>query len=581
MEHEEYDFTGWATRNDIKCADGRTIRNGAFKHNNGQVVPLVWMHKHDDPLTVLGHALLEDVPEEGVRTYGKFNSTPQGQAAREYVKNGDVTSLSIYANHLQQDHGNVLHGDIREVSLVLAGANPGAYIDNVLVHTEDGLDDEAVIYTGESIDLFHDDVNEEKQPEDKATEEEPALEHAAPEEKEKEMAEGKEKTIGEIVETMTEEQKQAMYALIGLAQSENNKEGETNMKHNVFDNDNEKNTLSHADMEEIFKDAKRLGSLKEAVLSHSEELAHAVTYGIEDIDTLFPEPKLLNNPPEFIKRDTGWVSTVMSGVHHSPFSRIKSQFADITEDDARAKGYIKGNLKKEEFFGLIKRTTTPTTVYKKQKLDRDDVIDITDFDVVAWLKGEMRLMLDEELARAYLFGDGRDASSDDKINPINIRPAAFDDDLYTIKVMLDDLSDPDAIAKNFIKKVIKSRKNYKGSGNPILFTTEDMLTDMLLIEDTTGREIYADEAALARKLRVSKIVTCEVMENMTGINGGALLGVLLNLSDYNVGADKGGAVSMFDDFDIDYNQQKYLIETRCSGALTKPYSCIEVEAYHA
>ena len=583
---ENFDFSGWATRNDLKCSDGRTIRKDAFKHNDGQKVPLVWNHQHNEAYNVLGHALLEN-RNEGVYAYCTFNDSESGRNAKELVEHGDITALSIYANHLKQDGGNVLHGDIREVSLVLAGANPGALIENIITHG-DTSEDEAVIFTGEEISLFHADEEEDLSH---------AEEKKEPSKENTDMAE--EKTIKDVFDTLTEEQKTVVYALIGNILEDQNKEddnsegGDANMKHNVFENDTQNNdVLSHADMETILNDAKRLGSLKEAFLAHAEgDVEYSpktATYGIDGTDWLFPEATNLNTTPGFIQRNMDWVQKVMRGVHHSPFSRIKSVFADITEDEARAKGYIKGTLKKNEVFTLLKRTTTPTTIYKKQKMDRDDLIDITDFDVVAWLKGEMRMMLDEELARAFLVGDGRLSSSDDKINELNIRPIWTDDDLFTIKklveVNLSTASESD-IAKEFIRSVIKSRKDYKGSGNPVLFTTEDFVTDCLLLEDTTGRVIYDSVDKLASVLRVSEIVTVPVMEGLTRTTTEGktrnLLGIIVNLADYNVGADKGGAINMFDDFDIDYNQQKYLIETRCSGALTKPYSAIALETENA
>lgn len=589
---ENFDFSGWATRNDLKCSDGRTIRKDAFKHNDGQKVPLVWNHQHNEAYNVLGHALLEN-RNEGVYAYCTFNDSESGRNAKELVEHGDITALSIYANHLKQDGGNVLHGDIREVSLVLAGANPGALIENIITHG-DTSEDEAVIFTGEEISLFHADEEEEPAEEKELSH---AEEKKEPSKENTDMAE--EKTIKDVFDTLTEEQKTVVYALIGNILEDQNKEddnsegGDANMKHNVFENDTQNNdVLSHADMETILNDAKRLGSLKEAFLAHAEgDVEYSpktATYGIDGTDWLFPEATNLNTTPGFIQRNMDWVQKVMRGVHHSPFSRIKSVFADITEDEARAKGYIKGTLKKNEVFTLLKRTTTPTTIYKKQKMDRDDLIDITDFDVVAWLKGEMRMMLDEELARAFLVGDGRLSSSDDKINELNIRPIWTDDDLFTIKklveVNLSTASESD-IAKEFIRSVIKSRKDYKGSGNPVLFTTEDFVTDCLLLEDTTGRVIYDSVDKLASVLRVSEIVTVPVMEGLTRTTTEGktrnLLGIIVNLADYNVGADKGGAINMFDDFDIDYNQQKYLIETRCSGALTKPYSAIALETENA
>lgn len=569
---DKFDFSGWATRNDLKCSDGRTIRRDAFKDNNGQTVPLVWNHQHNDSMNVLGHALLEN-RDQGVYAYCTFNDTESGQNAKLLVEHGDVTALSIYANQLKQQGGNVLHGAIREVSLVLAGANPGAFIDSVLAHGEES-DEEAIIYTGENISLTHGEELKEKQEDAKQDKSE---------KEDKKMAEdNKERTVQDVFDEMTEEQKNVVYAMVGMALEEQGADdegdsegGNEDMKHNVFDQDQyqEENVLSHSDMETIINDAKRFGSLKESFLAHAED------YGIDNIDYLFPDAKNVTPTPEFIKRDTDWVQKVMSGVHHTPFSRIKSMFANITEDEARAKGYIKGNLKKEEVFSLLKRTTTPTTIYKKQKLDRDDVVDITDFDVVAWLKAEMRLMLDEEIARAILVGDGRLSSSDDKINETNIRPIVSDDALYTIrkKVSVAHGATDDVKAKTFIKAAIKARKDYKGSGNPTLYTTEDVVTDCLLLEDTTGRRLYNSVNDLATTLRVKEILTIEVMEGVKGPEGGALMGIIVNLADYNVGADKGGAVNMFDDFDIDYNQQKYLIETRCSGALIKPYSAIELE----
>lgn len=576
---ENFDFSGWATRNDLKCSDGRIIRKDAFKSNDGQKVPLVWNHQHSDPNEVLGHAMLEN-RDEGVYAYCKFNDTESGRTAKLLVQHGDVNALSIYANQLKQQGPNVMHGNIRELSLVLAGANPGAFIESIIKHGEES-DEEGIIYTGENITLSHSEPAEEPK---KSEEEE--LKHADDKKEDTKVAEEPKKnegeeTVADVFNTLNEKQKTVVYAMIGQALEDNNNSegGDEEMKHNVFDKDteNQENVLSHDAMETIIADGKRYGSLKESFLAHAEE------YGIKEIETLFPEPKSLNNPPEFIKREMGWVQKVMSGVHHTPFSRIKSSFADITEDDARAKGYIKGKLKKEEVFSLLKRTTTPTTIYKKQKLDRDDMIDITDFDVVAWLKSEMRMMLDEEIARAILVGDGRLASSDDKINESNIRPIWKDEDLYNIKatIEVDAAATPDQKAKAAIRAIIKSRKNYKGSGNPALYTTEDFLTDCLLLEDMNGRVIYDTEEKLRTALRVSSIITVPVMEGLTRKddegNDLDLLGIIVNLNDYNVGADKGGAINMFDDFDIDYNQQKYLIETRCSGALIKPFSAISIE----
>lgn len=551
-----YDFCGWATRNDLKCTDGRIIRRDAFKECDGSTVPLVWNHQHSEAYNVLGHAELENRPE-GVYAYGTFNDTESGRQAKELVKHGDITMLSIYANQLKQVGNDVIHGAIREVSLVLAGANREAKIESFFEHSDDDPypeDDEAIIYTTEQISLYHsdEDVKEDK-----------------------EMP-NKEKTLKEVFDTMNEEQQNVVYAMVEAALNERddeNDEEDEEMKHNVFENDDNGRVLSHDAMSTIISDAKRYGSLKDSFL------AHAAEYGIDQIDYLFPEAQATTAVPQFIKKDTGWVAKVMNGVHHSPFSRIKSVFADITEDEARARGYIKGNLKKEEVFTLLKRTTTPTTVYKKQKLDRDDVVDITDFDVVAWVKSEMRLKLDEEIARAILIGDGRLSSSDDKINEGNIRPIATDSDLFTIKakVTVKTNATDSEKAKAFIRANIKQREDYQGSGEGTLFTTEAVLTDCLLLEDTTGRIIYDSVDKLKSALRVNDIVTVPAMKGVKGANNLPLMGIFVNLDDYTVGADKGGAINMFDDFDIDYNQQKYLIETRCSGAMNKPYAAIAFE----
>lgn len=571
---EKYDFVGWATKNDLKCSDGKTIRKDAFIGNDGQIVPLVWNHNHSSPENILGHALLKNTPE-GVKAYGVFNDSDSGKMAKMLVESGDITSLSIMANQLKQDlRKNVFHGNIREVSLVLAGANPGACINEVIAH-DDASGEMATIFTGEDISLGENIEHSEKEEdavEDKAENE--TLEHA----------DEKDPTVGDVINSMSEVQKQVLYALVGEAldskkdktdTTDNTEEGDDkDMKHNVFDNDtkNNENVLTHSEQFEIIKDAKKNGSLKDTILQH----------GIEDIDMLFPDYKSLNTPPEFIKRDTSWVSDVMDSVHHTPFSRIKSMFADITGDDARALGYVKGNLKKDEVFTLLKRTTDPQTIYKKQKMDRDDVIDITDFDVIGWIKQEMRMMLNEELARAFLVGDGRSSASDDKIREDHIRPIWTDDDLYTIKAhfKVDPSATADDKAKAFIRAAIKARKDYEGSGNPVLFTTEDVLTDCLLLTDEIGRDLYDSVDKLATKLRVRKIVTVPVMEGLQREKGGTkydLWGIIVNLADYNVGADKGGAVSLFDDFDLDYNKMLYLMETRCSGALIKPKSAIAVE----
>lgn len=567
MDTSNYDFAGWATRNNVKCSDGRVILQNAFQGNNGAIVPLVWNHQHDNPDCVLGQALLENRPE-GVYAYCRFNGTESGNTAKELVEHGDVSSLSIFANQLKEQGSNVLHGNIREVSLVLAGANPKAYIEDVFAHSDDEEEDGIRIYMGEPlISLSHSDAKTES------------------DEKQSDDTKDDDETVGDVFNSLTEKQKKVFYFMLAKAMNEekadgeddenkdtNNKE-ENTVKHNVFDQTTDETnggTLSHDAMNAIIKDTRRFGTMKESYLQHADE------YGIENIEYLFPEAHNLNETPEFIKRDTGWVSKVMSSVHHSPFSRIKSMFANITEDQARAKGYIKGNLKKDEVFSLLKRTTTPTTVYKKQKIDKDDWDDITDFNVVSWLKTEMRMMLDEELARAYLLGDGRLASDDDKINEQNIRPVAKDEALFTIQkaVSVTSNATDDDKAKAFIKAVIRSRKEYKGSGNPTLYTTEDMLTTCLLLTDTTGRDIYEDVNQLCKKLRVKEIVTVPVMEGVKAKDGNDMLAILVNMNDYNVGADKGGSVNMFDDFDIDYNQQKFLMETRCSGALTKPYSAI-------
>ena len=609
MKHSDCDFIGWGTRNGILCSDGRTILKDAFKDCDGLSVPLVWNHKHDSSDNVLGHALLENCPE-GVRVYGYFNNTERGQNAKEQVDHGDITNLSIYANELKHINGSfVSHGTIREVSLVLAGANPGATIDYVLAHSDDS-EDEAFIYTDEEISLCHSDQNEgEKMDEEKKVDEQT------------EKPEKGGKTVKDVFDSMNEEQKNLLYAMVGAAlddsgddDSDEEKGEKKEMKHNVFENESN-SVLMHQAREEfeqaVIKDAKSFGSMKESFLAHSEEfkdyLAHAIDttgmdtegtinrvdgsgnpYGIGNIDFLFPEPKNLNTEPEFLKRQTEWVSKVMSGVKHSPFSRIKSTFADITEDEARAKGYITGKMKKEEVFSLLKRSTSPTTVYKKQRLDRDDVIDITDFNVVNYLKREMRMMLDEELAGAFLFGDGRLASSDDKINPQNIRPIAFEMPLFNVKVESDiDVSQlgeddvaSETAAKAFVKALIRNRKKYRGTGTPTLFIGENLLTEILLLQDGFGHYLYKSTSELATILRVKEIVPVALMDerNIVDENGRKLIGLVVNLNDYQVGADKGGEVNMFDDFDIDYNQMKYLIETRCSGALVKPFSAISVFA---
>ena len=618
---KKFDFGGWATRANLLCSDGRIIRENAFEECDGKTVPLVWNHQHNDPDSVLGHALLEN-RGDGVYAYCTFNDTESGQNAKLLVQHGDVDQLSIYANKLKQQGRDVIHGVIREVSLVLAGANSGARIDSVVMHSDDSYE-EGYIFTGEFLDdvesIEHADKEKKGEPEmgeektvqdvlDTLTEEQKKVvfaiigqilaDNGYDEEDDMSHSEDEEKTVQDVLDTLTEEQQEVVYDLIGQALSdteddddeeyeeddEDNEDeyyeeddediegGNDDMKHNVFDQETAGDVLTHSEMAEIMEDARRNGSLADAVLQH----------GIEQIDYLFPDAKTMDTAPAFIKRDDTWVADVMNAVHKTPFSRIKSILADITEADARAKGYIKGNLKTEEFFSLMKRTTTPTTIYKKQALDRDDVVDITDFDVVAWLKTEMRMMLNEEIARAVLVGDGRSASSNDKINEQNVRPIWTDDDVYTVKAAINVTSSTsdDEKAKAFIKACKKSRKEYKGSGNPVMFMSEDMLTDCLLLEDTNQRVIYDTVDKLATALRVSKIVTVPVMDGLTrvvGSNTHTLAGIYVNLTDYNIGADKGGAVNLFDDFDIDYNQMKYLIETRCSGALTKPYSAVALE----
>ncbi len=574
----DYDFSGYATKANTKCYDGLTIAPNAFADDNGRKVPVVWNHNHSGPEYVLGHALLQN-RKDGVYAYVKMNDTPSGQTALEAVRSGDIDAMSIFANGLKKAGQTVMHGVIRELSLVLAGCNPGALIDEIVAHgaDNDGEGGEAFIYTDGGISLKHG-----LDPDDNPLDDEEKISHSDEKEEEK-MADGAEnqgkKTVKEVFDAMTEEQKNVVYAIIGATKkkgsdtddaAETDKEEEI-VKRNVFDNDKEQGVLKHS-MDEInaaMADGKRCGSMKDAFIQH----------GIDDVEWLFPEDHLLDNPPRIIDNDQTWVGKVMSGVHHIPFSRIKSMSADLTEEDARAKGYIKGNFKKEQVFGLLKRSTSPTTVYKKQKMDRDDIADITGFDVIAWLKQEMRTKLNEELARAYLIGDGRNAASDDKINEGNIRPIYSDDDFYTIKVQAEVATgaDTETKIKAAMNASLKARKDYKGSGNPTLFTTEDNLTDMLLLEDKIGHRLYKNEAEVAQALRVKEIVTVPQMAGMKGAKGGELFGIVVNLADYTVGADKGGAVNMFDDFDIDYNQQKYLIETRCSGALTVPFSAMAIE----
>ena len=587
--NKDYDFGGWATRNNIQCSDGRTIMKDAFKQNDGQKVPLVWNHQHNDPNEVLGHALLEN-RDDGVYAYCKFNNTESGQTAKSLVMNGDVDKLSIYANKLKSQMNNVVHGCIREVRLVLAGANPGAYIDSVIVHGEGAeAEEEVIIYNDGEISLSdEEDNNSEETPDN-----EEKIEHSDDTNKEKEdstkMGDEKkeEKTIKEIIDTMNEEQKNAMYAVVGQAledkangeegdEADEEDGGEETMKHNVFDNDNNDEVLQHSEIiAEAMADGKKYGSLRESFLQH------AAINNIENLDKLFPEATELYKEPYMIEKDNSWVAKVMNTVKHTPFSRVKTTFGRMNEETARAKGYIKGNKKANIALSVLNRVTTPTTVYIKNEIDRDDVVDITDFDVVAWQKREMRKQLDKELALAMLLGDGRDVSDQNKINEQNIRPVISDDAMYTIKYTVtkgkdytqegNSYSDNDSRTKGIIRAAIRSRKDYKGSGTPTFFTTEDVLTDMLLIEDQNGRRIYNSINDLAIALRCKEIVTIPEMEAEAYKD---IYAVIVNMADYTAGADKGGSVNMFDDFDIDYNQMKYLIETRMSGALTVPYSAI-------
>lgn len=590
MAKFDYDCSGWATKANTRCYDGLTIAPDAFKECDGKTVPMVYNHDHSSVDNVIGHCLLKNRPQ-GVYCYAKFNDTDTGRTAKACVENGDLNAFSIYANGLQKVGQTVKHGFIREVSLVLAGCNPGALIDEVVKHSadEDYDEGEAFIYNDEGLSLTHG-----LDPEGNPLEE---LAHSADDgndtkQEDAGMADEKKdgKTLEEVYNSMTDEQKECCHALVGLAMEEadgedgeDDGEEDTTVKQNVFDHDTSETVLKHSigDINAVIKGAKSSGTMKAAFENSDitgEELAY-LSHGIDNVEWLFPEDHLLDTTPRIIDKPDDWVSVVMGAVHHVPFSRIKSMFADLTEEDARAKGYFKGNFKKEEVFGLLRRSTSPTTVYKKQKLDRDDVIDITSFDVVAWLKKEMRLKLNRELALAYLLGDGRLAASEDKIDENCIRPVFNDSDLFTIKVQCKTtgLTTVEDKYKALIKQILRSRKEYRGSGTPTLYTTEDALTEMLLLEDGIGHTLYADEAALARKLRVKNIVTIPEMEGRKGAKGGDLVCLIVNLTDYTVGADKGGAVSMFDDFDIDFNAQKYLIETRCSGALTTPFSAMAVE----
>ena len=653
MPKKHYDFAGWATKNNIRCSDGRTIMHGAFSADNGKRVPLVWNHQHDNVRNVLGHADLEERPE-GVYAYCSFNNTEHGQDAKDCVKHGDIVALSIYANQLKQNGANVIHGAIREVSLVLAGANRGAVIDSVLEHGELSDDSAEISFVGYGdIEIHHSDLDEQDddyedeefddyQEDDEAEENEEDddenLQHADNGEAKKEEkkddgetvadvmntltdkqrkavaiiieqaiadskgdnsmshadgdaqndAENDDETVEDVYNTLNEKQKKVVNFLIGEALKNKDSEGGSEMKHNVFEgSENVQNTISHAEIHEICRVGKQMGSLKAAVDQAYEEgvLEHAEgDYGINNIDYLFPDAKAMTTEPELIKRDMGWVDDVFNGVHRTPFKRVKSVFADITEDEARAKGYIKGKFKKEEVFTLLKRTTDPQTIYKKQKLDKDDLEDLEDnFNVLPWIKNEMNMMFREEVARAILIGDGRPSSSDDKIQENHIRPIYNDEDLFTVKVPVEVKSGAteDDIARALIKAMVKARKQYKGTGNPTFFTTEDYLTDCLLIENTLGERLYKSEAEVATAMRASKITTVEPMENKTIsiTNEGRsttypLMGVLVNLTDYNVGAKNGGKTDFFEDFDIDFNQQKYLYEARMSGALKKPFSAI-------
>lgn len=603
-EKSNWDFSGYATKNDVRCADGRTIRQGAFSHQNGDIVPIVYQHSHDDIMTVVGHGMLED-RDDGVYMYGSLNSTEQGQHAKECIRHGDIVAMSIYANRLKQTReGDVLHGTIREVSLVLAGANPCALIDRpIIAHSDDDPNDVLIAYFNQPLECASEDVQHSDEDAEGADDNVQDASDSKPEEEEStveknesnneeemehaDMPKDSEKTFEDVMKTLNEEQKEAFAFLLSKAlelkhsDEEENDGGNEEMSHNVFDKE-EKNTevLCHEAMELIIKDAKRCGGMRDSYIEHADDLA--TEYGIENIGYLFSDAKTMSTTPETLKRDDSWVGEFLNNVHHTPFSRVKSVFFDITAEEARARGYLKGNLKMEEVITLLKRVTQACTIYKKQKLDRDDIIEITDFDVVAYLKTEMRAMLNEEIARAALLGDGRSAASEDKISELNVRPIWTDSELFTINQVIELPSNAtaDQRAKAFIRACVKSRKNYKGSGNPVLFTTEDQVTDCLLLEDNNGRVIYDTMDKLTTALRVRKIVTVPVMEGQVRSVDGAnryLMGIIVNPYDYNIGADKGGSINMFEDFDIDYNQEKYLIETRISGALTKPYSAIAVE----
>lgn len=580
------DFSGYATKNDVRCSDNKVIRHGAFAAYDGKSVPLVWQHQHKDVTNVLGHADLE-VREDGVYAYAHLNHSDAGRTAREMVRNGDIKAMSIYATHVKARGNDVVHGELVEVSLVLRGANPGAYIDQVSIqHGDHGDEIEAVMYTDAQIDFVSHSDDED---EDFEAEETDDVEHAE-EEPEADEAESDEDdpTLGEIFEGMTDQQKTAVYAIVGQIVDADDEEAEepvedtahsdtttedTMAHQNVFEGSKteELPVLTHADVEQIFADAKSCGSLKEAVLSHADN------YGIKQIDTLFPDAKNLWTTPEFIKRKTDWVSSVVGAAKHSPFSRIKTQFADITADEARAKGYIKGNKKKDEVFSLLKRTTSPTTIYKKQKLDRDDILDITDFDVVTWIRGEMRIMIEEELGRAVLLGDGREASSDDKIKEDCIRPVYKEDTLYAPRVILA----KETTTEDMLDSIVRAMDDYEGSGNPTWFAAPQVITEILLLKDKMGHRLFSSLSDLADYVGVSKIVKVPLMKNLvrTSNKNGKVdaLGIIVNMSDYTIGADKGGQLFAAEDFDISFNQYHYLLETRLSGALTKVKSAIILE----
>lgn len=639
----KHDFGGYATKNDVKCSDGRTILRDAFKDNDGSIVPLVWMHQHDDPMNVLGHARLEN-RKDGVYAYCYLNDSEQAKHAKELVKHGDISAMSIFANRLKQNGGNVHHGVIREVSLVMAGANPGAYIEENSFDHSDGTtqylaDGEAVIYNDNPISvMIHSDTDEFDSEEVEDVEDveksDEVIEHAnVDDEKDKEIQNGSsdskeskeeidsDETIEEIFDTIPEDIKEVIYAIIGsVAEGEDidddmvepaqkaieslnekqrtvveymigqvaedskdedveeidEKEEEEIMKHNIFDSETDNDTLIHAEeMKAALADGEKFGSMKASFIEH----------GIDDIEILFPEAKTLTPTPDMITRPMGWVTEVLNATRKSPFSRIKSVAANLTKDEARAKGYIKGKKKIEQQFGLLKRVTTPQTIYKKQALDRDDIIDITDFDVVAWIKSDLKMMIDEETARAILVGDGRAVGEEDKISEEHIRPIYQDDDVYTIHYSIDDLdttTDVNDRSNLLVDSAVRSRKDYRGSGNPALYASTDVINDMLLSRDKNGRRMYANEQDLAAALRVSKIVEVPVFEGITRIDEESkdkfeLLGLIVNLGDYTIGADKGGELNFFDDFDIDFNKEKYLMETRISGCLTKPYSAIALE----